>query len=45
MCIRDSPEALFTVPHAIARNKLVFSLAQAAFVLDVYKRQGKCSPN
>ena len=37
----EHPEALFTVPHAIARNKLVFSLAQAAFVFNTDGKRGE----
>ena len=37
----EHPEALFTVAHAIARNKLVFSLSQAAFVFNTDGKRGE----
>ncbi len=37
----EHPEALFTVPHAIARNKLVFSLARAAFIFNTDGKRGE----
>ena len=37
----EHPEALFTVTHAIARNKLVFSLAEAAFVFNTDGKRGE----
>ena len=35
------PEAAFTVPHAIARNKVLFSLADAAFIFNTDGRRGE----
>ena len=35
------PDAPFTVPHAITRNKLLFSLADAAFVFNTDGRRGE----
>ena len=35
------PEAVFTVPHAIARNKLLFSLVDAAFIFNTDGRRGE----
>lgn len=35
------PEAVFTVPHAIARNKVLFSLSDAAFVFNTDGRRGE----
>ena len=37
----EHPEALFTVTHAIARNKLLFSLAEAAFVFNTDGKRGE----
>ena len=37
----DHPEALFTVSHAIARNKLLFSLAEAAFIFNTDGKRGE----
>lgn len=37
----EHPEALFTVSHAIARNKLLFSLAEAAFVFNTDGKRGE----
>lgn len=37
----EHPEALFTVTHAIARNKLVFSLAEAAFIFNTDGKRGE----
>ena len=37
----EHPEALFTVTHAIARNKLIFSLAEAAFVFNTDGKRGE----
>ncbi|HIS03509.1 MAG TPA: DNA-processing protein DprA [Candidatus Pullichristensenella avicola] len=37
----EHPEALFTVAHAIARNKLIFSIAQAAFVFNTDGKRGE----
>ena len=37
------PEALFTIPHATARNKLLFALAQAVFVFNTDGRRGEQS--
>ena len=36
------PEAMFTVPHAIARNKVLFALADAAFVFNTDGKRGEC---
>lgn len=35
------PEALFTVSHAIARNKLLFALSEAAFVFNTDGKRGE----
>ena len=35
------PDAPFTVPHAIARNKVLFSLADAAFIFNTDGRRGE----
>lgn len=37
----EHPEALFTVSHAIARNKMLFSLAEAAFVFNTDGKRGE----
>lgn len=37
----EHPEALFTVSHAIARNKLLFSLSEAAFVFNTDGKRGE----
>ena len=37
----EHPEALFTVSHAIARNKLIFSLAEAAFIFNTDGKRGE----
>lgn len=37
----EHPEALFTVSHAICRNKVLFSLAEAAFVLNTDGKRGE----
>lgn len=37
----EHPEALFTVSHAIARNKLLFALAEAAFVFNTDGKRGE----
>ena len=37
----EHPEALPTVPHAIARSKLVFSLARAAFIFNTDGKRGE----
>ena len=37
----EHPDALFTVSHAIARNKLVFALVDAAFVFNTDGRRGE----
>ena len=37
----EHPEALPTVPHAIARGKLVFSLARAAFIFNTDGKRGE----
>lgn len=37
----EHPEALFTVSHAIARNKLVFSMAEAAFIFNTDGKRGE----
>ena len=37
----EHPEALFTVTHAIARNKLLFSMAEAAFVFNTDGKRGE----
>lgn len=35
------PEAPFTVPHAIARNRLLFALSNAAFIFNTDGRRGE----
>ena len=37
----EHPDALFTVNHAIARNKLLFALADAAFIFNTDGRRGE----
>lgn len=37
----EHPDALFTVSHAIARNKLLFSLAEAAFIFNTDGKRGE----
>lgn len=37
----EHPESMFTVSHAIARNKLLFSLADAAFVFNTDGKRGE----
>ena len=37
----EHPEAMFTVSHAIARNKLLFALADAAFVFNTDGKRGE----
>lgn len=37
----EHPEAMFTVSHAIARNKLLFSLADAAFIFNTDGKRGE----
>lgn len=37
----EHPEALFTVSHAIARNKMMFALAEAAFVFNTDGKRGE----
>lgn len=37
----EHPEALFTVTHAIARNKLLFALADAAFIFNTDGKRGE----
>ena len=37
----EHPDAMFTVSHAIARSKLLFSLADAAFVFSTDGRRGE----
>lgn len=37
----EHPEAMFTVSHAIARNKLIFSLADAAFIFNTDGKRGE----
>lgn len=37
----EHPEALFTVSHAIARNKFMFALAEAAFVFNTDGKRGE----
>ena len=37
----EHPEALFTVSHAIARNKLLFSMAEAAFIFNTDGKRGE----
>ena len=35
------PETVFTIPHAIIRNRLLFSLADAAFIFNTDGRRGE----
>jgi len=35
------PQALFTVSHAIERNKVLFSLAEAAFIFNTDLKRGE----
>lgn len=37
----EHPEALFTVSHAISRNKSLFSLAEAAFIFNTDGKRGE----
>ena len=37
----EHPDALFTVNHAIARNKLIFAMADAAFIFNTDGRRGE----
>lgn len=37
----EHPDAMFTVSHAIARNKLLFSLADAAFIFNTDGKRGE----
>lgn len=37
----EHPDAMFTVSHAIARNKVLFSLADAAFIFSTDGRRGE----
>lgn len=37
----EHPEALFTVSHAISRNKMLFSMAEAAFIFNTDGRRGE----
>ena len=37
----EHPEALFTVAHAIARNKVAFALADAAFICNTDNKRGE----
>jgi len=37
----EHPDALFTVNHAVARNKLLFALADAAFIFNTDGRRGE----
>ena len=37
----EHPDALFTVTHAISRNKLLFSLAEAAFIFNTDGKRGE----
>lgn len=37
----EHPDALFTVSHAIARNKLLFALADAVFIFNTDGRRGE----
>lgn len=37
----EHPDAMFTVSHAIARNKLILSLADAAFIFSTDGRRGE----
>lgn len=37
----EHPEAMFTVSHAIARNKLLFAMADAAFIFNTDGKRGE----
>ena len=37
----EHPEAMFTVSHAIARNKVLFALADAAFICNTDNKRGE----
>lgn len=37
----EHPEAMFTVSHAIARNKLLFALSDAAFICNTDNKRGE----
>lgn len=37
----EHPEAMFTVSHAIARNKAIFALADAAFICNTDNKRGE----
>lgn len=37
----EHPEAMFTVSHAIARNKMLFALADAAFIFNTDGKRGE----
>ena len=37
----EHPDAMFTVSHAIARNKLLFAMADAAFIFNTDGRRGE----
>ena len=37
----EHPEAMFTVSHAIARNKVAFALADAAFICNTDNKRGE----
>lgn len=37
----EHPESMFTVSHAIARNKVIFALADAAFVFNTDNKRGE----
>lgn len=37
----EHPEALFTVSHAIARNKVIFALSEASFVFNTDGKRGE----
>ena len=37
----EHPDAMFTVNHAIARNRLIFALADAAFIFNTDGRRGE----
>ena len=37
----EHPEAMFTISHAIARNKVIFSLADAAIVINTDNKRGE----
>lgn len=37
----EHPEAMFTVSHAIARNKVIFALADAAFICNTDNKRGE----